>query len=200
MRAGFAAGRSRLASSSGPRPSGATSERWRDLLELAFHPGPRGALRPSPGSIGHTIKLSCSSSPIQRSGVLNATFCSVVNCRRERLELDIGLLAAGDVPRRADRHVPADAAHGPRPRARPRSSPRAERPGGGGRVRCYRGDARSGELGRVVQSARHGPSAWARRGREAGRREEAREPGSWSGDKCHAAGSCNMKVSWNDSR
>lgn len=40
-----------------------------------------------------------------------AAFCSVVQWRRERLELDIGLLAAGDVPRRADRLVPVDAAH-----------------------------------------------------------------------------------------
>ncbi|HEX8108597.1 MAG TPA: hypothetical protein VF516_12775 [Kofleriaceae bacterium] len=38
-----------------------------------------------------------------------ATFCSVVKWRRERLELDIGLLAAGCVPRRSDRHVPAEA-------------------------------------------------------------------------------------------
>jgi hypothetical protein len=40
-----------------------------------------------------------------------ATFCSVVKWRRERLELDIGLLAAGCVPRRSDRHVPAEATH-----------------------------------------------------------------------------------------
>jgi hypothetical protein len=37
------------------------------------------------------------------------TFCSVVKWRRERFELDIGLLEAGCVPRRSDRQVPAEA-------------------------------------------------------------------------------------------
>src|SRR5688572_16973117 len=48
MCAGLATGRSWLSSSSGARPSCATSERGRDLLELAFPAGPRGALGPSP--------------------------------------------------------------------------------------------------------------------------------------------------------
>jgi hypothetical protein len=39
-----------------------------------------------------------------------ATFCSVVKFRRERFELDIGLLA-GCVPRQFARHVSAEAAH-----------------------------------------------------------------------------------------
>jgi hypothetical protein len=38
-----------------------------------------------------------------------ATFCSVVNCRRERFERDIGLLLAVWVTRRSVSHVPAEA-------------------------------------------------------------------------------------------
>jgi hypothetical protein len=40
------------------------------------------------------------------------TFCSVVKWRWERFEADIGLLAAGYVPSRSDRPVPAEAIQG----------------------------------------------------------------------------------------
>src|SRR3954468_10220824 len=40
-----------------------------------------------------------------------ATFCSVVKWRRERFELDMGLLVPVCVPPGSDRHVPAEAVH-----------------------------------------------------------------------------------------
>ena len=82
---------------------------------------------------------------------------------------------------------------GPRPRAL-RARRRAERLWNRAIAKHRRKAKRSGERGRVVQRARHGPSAWRADGREARRRSEAPELGVSRGFPCHAVDPCNMQV------
>jgi hypothetical protein len=82
----------------------------------------------------------------------------------------LGLPGLPEVPWRRPR------SGGPRPRALPRTL-RAERGTGSAVAERRRGGGRSGDCGRVVQSARHGACAWRAGGRESRRREEA--AGAW---------------------